>query len=66
MSRTIHESDPVSADAEESLDTFPKRLSAVARVVVVAVAVVGSSVGTTAGAAVVTVGHRMATVTLNI
>jgi len=61
----VHKSDLWSADAEEPHDAFSNRLSTmtVANVVVVlAVAVVGSS-GVTAGAAVMVVGHRVAAVT---
>ena len=65
VSGAIHKSDLVSADAEEPFDTVSDRLSAM-RHVVIAVAEVGSSVGTTAGAAVVVVGHRISTVTLII
>jgi len=61
--RTIHKPDLVTADAKEPFDTFSKGLSAMGHVVLLAVAVVGSSVGTTAGAAVV-VGHRISTVIL--
>jgi len=57
VSRGIHEPDLVSADAEEPFDAFSNRLPMTGHVVVLMVA--ESSVGPTAGAAVVAVGHRV-------
>ena len=60
VSTGILKPDLVSADAEEPFDAFSNRLPMTGgHVVVLAVAVVESSVGPTAGAAVMAVGHRV-------
>ena len=60
----IHEPDLVSADAEEPFDAVSNRLPMTGHVVVLMVAVVETSVGPTAGAAVVAVGHRVGMTTV--
>jgi len=64
VSRGIHKPDLVGADAEEPFDAFSNRLPMTGHVVVLAVAVVETTVGPTAGAAVVAVGHRVGMTTV--
>ena len=64
VSRGIHEPDLVSTDAEEPFDAFSNRLPMTGHVVLLMVAAVETSVGPTAGAAVVVVGHRVGMTTV--
>lgn len=59
VSGGVDKRDPVSADAEEPLDALSNRLPVTGHVVVLAVAWVDSSVGSTTGAAVMVVGYRV-------
>jgi hypothetical protein len=64
VSRGVDIPDPVIADAEEPFDSFSNRLPVVGHVVVLTVASLGGSVGSTTGAAVMVFWYRVRVTTV--